>query len=339
MKKLKDLLDTSLNIIEKSRNGNIFIGFKTGWEKLDKVLGGGIRVNTNITIAARTSTGKSSFANALLLNILNNNKNIVVIYWNWEMTDYQQVLRLISNKSSLEVNSLLSQTDLKLQDSDIENIKNINKDLAQYNVFIEDIPVNVDLLVNKFIDIKNEILLDSKLKDFPILNIFDHTRLVLNKNNKTEEEKIHKLFEKLQELKKLHKTTNIIISQLNREIEKDITKNKIYRSPNLSDIFGADAVAQYSETVLMLHRPELYDLEHLPKSIDKDGVRYIIPSKNKLLCLIAKNRDGRLGEIIFEHQLNLNQITEWNQQKFIQEQNQKMYPNNNTKTTPPTKLF
>lgn len=316
MKKFNQVLDTTLNTIKDAKEGKIHIGFKTNWEKFDKVLGGGIKTATNLTIAARTSTGKSSFANSLILGILENNPNAIVIYWNWEMTDYQQTLRFLSNKSSKSVNELLSQTEEKLSDADIKEISNITEKFKNYNLYIEDKIINADNIIDYFVSLKNQIENANTFRP-KIVNVFDHTRLVLGKNYNTEEAKIHKLFESLQVLKKSFGATNIVISQLNRDIEKEITKTKAYRSPNISDIFGADAVGQYSEVVLLLHRPELYDVQYLPKQIEYNGIKYNVPSLNKLLCLIAKNRDGNLGEIIFEHNLKFNQIEEWKTQNWL----------------------
>ena len=59
-------------------------------------------------------------------------------------------------------------------------------------------------------------------------------------------------------LKKKIKSSYLILSQLNRAIESPERKlNPDLHFPQKSDVFGADALFQYSDLVIIPHRPEM----------------------------------------------------------------------------------
>lgn len=62
----------------------------------------------------------------------------------------------------------------------------------------------------------------------------------------------------------------LVLSQLNREVEKRNDKR-----PMLSDLRESGAIEQDANVVLMLHRPDAYDAE------DRPGVAEVIVSKNR----------------------------------------------------------
>jgi len=301
MKKISEILKESIQIVVDRTEGKTR-SYKTNWRNLNEVLpSGGLDYYTNFTIGGRTSTGKSAFANLLLLGILENNpqEDYIVIYWNWEMTGYQQGLRLLSNKSQKSINELL-----QTQKESIEALRELSNQFDTYNVYLEDRPCTADSVQNSI----ERLLSKEENKAKNVINLFDHTRLVLRGNARNEEEKIYRLFEVLQNLKKDYRSTNIILSQLNRKVEEDFHTHRKYRSPGLTDLFGADAVAQFSEYVMLLHRPELFNQEFLPRQVNGMDV----PSRGMLLGELAKNRDGRVATLYFEHNLAQNRIDTWN---------------------------
>jgi replicative DNA helicase len=65
------------------------------------------------------------------------------------------------------------------------------------------------------------------------------------------------------------------MAQLNRDNEKRPDKR-----PRLSDLRESGAIEQDANCVILIHRPEYYDLTERPGEADLD---------------VAKNRDGRTG--------------------------------------------
>lgn len=138
-----------------------------------------------------------------------------------------------------------------------------------------------------------------------IVNIIDHTRLIKTDNESKEEEKLRRLMEIANEVKLKMNVTNILLSQLNRNIESNERRAEYFK-PLMSDLFGSDAVGQAADTVFMLYRPEQYNIH----SVEEYGKT--IPAKDKIFNNIVKNRDGNLGLLIYNHNLKHNQITEYN---------------------------
>ena len=89
------------------------------------------------------------------------------------------------------------------------------------------------------------------------------------------------------ELKSIAKDFNVCIiatSQLSRSVE---TRGGDKR-PSLSDLRESGAIEQDADKVLFIYRPEYYGLMY-----DENG----FSSKGIVEIIMAKNRNGRLGEI------------------------------------------
>ena len=84
--------------------------YPTKWKRLNKNLLGGLQPGKMYVIAGRPGVGKSAFSNQLVFDILDNNndKNLVVLYWSFEMPGYQQILRAGSKATGRQVSDLLS---------------------------------------------------------------------------------------------------------------------------------------------------------------------------------------------------------------------------------------
>jgi replicative DNA helicase len=86
-------------------------------------------------------------------------------------------------------------------------------------------------------------------------------------------------------------TINLLLSQLNRNIEKEDRAKNQYQ-PMLSDLFGGDSIGQDAHVVMMIQRPhDLYGIT----------ARYAGEDPRGLMAVhLEKNRDGILGMIPFD---------------------------------------
>jgi len=75
----------------------------------------------------------------------------------------------------------------------------------------------------------------------------------------------------------------IVLSQLNREVE-----NRPNKEPQLSDLKMSGSIEEDSNMVILLYRPEYYNLDTFP-----DGD----PSYGKVDIIVAKNRNGKTGKV------------------------------------------
>lgn len=291
MLNLRSVLDKSLDTI-LSRKSGLKWAFKTGWDNLDTALGCGIPFDTTVTIGARLRVGKSAFATRLLLNIFeyNTDVNKIALYWNWEMPAYQQGVRIFSGFTHKSVTTLMSARE-SLDELTYQQCIDFRDNLKEEYIYFIDKSVSIDQIE----EVIRRVRYDNP--NFKILNIFDHTRLIVTKDERTEEEKLHKFYKACINWTKHLNCTNIVLSQLGRKLEED-NRNSKYRNPMDSDLFGADAVAQCSNIIMLLHRPELYDI----------SVHNGILTEGKIFMDIVKNRDGPITKLIFEHDLSKNII-------------------------------
>lgn len=293
------IIDTDKIILDRRKG--IVNGLKTSLKRLDKVLGFW-QFGNYYCVAGRPGSGKSTFLNQLILDFctINKNKKIIVVYFNFEMAAYAQVTRLLSNRTKLSYNKILS-TEEPLSDEELKIIKEEQEKLKSHNVLF----INNALTPLTIEEVMYTIQEDNP--DYKIVAVLDHSRLAIKSKGENENENINALSKVFMRTKKSLDSLNILVSQLNRNIESP-DRMKDYFKPMLSDIFAADSIGQDIETALMLHRPETYDIE----------VVGTIPTKNKIFLEIPKNRNGAVGTVLLNHDLGNNLIMDFekpNQEK------------------------
>ena len=95
-----------------------------------------------------------------------------------------------------------------------------------------------------------------------------------------------------------YKIVIVGLSQLNRGVE--VRENK---RPMLSDLRSSGSLEQDADVVLFVHRPEYYIMQDQPR--DENSTKFIqwqndlTKWKNKAMIIIAKARDGKLGDCNF----------------------------------------
>ncbi len=94
----------------------------------------------------------------------------------------------------------------------------------------------------------------------------------------------------------------ILLAQLNRESEKRPDK-----MPMLSDLRDSGSIEQDANTVILVHRPAVYD-KSTPIETGKYGS---IDPQGVGILTIAKQRNGRTGKIYFSHSNDLNRISDY----------------------------
>lgn len=307
---ISEVFDSALDDLEKRRQG-IFYGFKTRFTKINNTFGGGIELGTTFTFGGRPGTGKTAFAKNIIFDIPKLNKvPYIVNFFNWEMTNERFLFRYFTEETGVDSDTLKSvKTTLKQEIMD--RIIQEGKKLSDYNIIFYDTPIRSGKLKR---------LIKSQIKDYPnhiILNVFDHTRFSIAEGNETEEQKITRFYAELNEIKKYKndkgepRVANLVLTQLNREIDKHIVREG-YRAPVSGDIFGSDGVYQTSDNVALAHRPEDYNQQKWQHGYITEvikGVEYVtkkpkmVPTNNKLFIEVTKNREGILGTILLDHDL------------------------------------
>lgn len=235
---ISEVSQTAISNLNKIRAGKMQ-HILTRWSTVNKITQG-FQLGEQIVIAARPGVGKSATVNMIAQDVFNTkinpilSQNVIVLYWSWEMPDYQQVYRMLSSESQKTVKELTSCLN-PIDDNTFQYLQETSKKYRNYPIFFRDTPINADTW-SKVLDKVNDMYPDKY-----IINIIDHTRLVKKNNHFSEEQKITEFMEVGVEMKNKIGCTNIFLSQLNRDIEKEKDRTKIGTNPPvLSDIFGSD---------------------------------------------------------------------------------------------------
>ena len=293
---IRSAVRQSIAVVDKAKKGlrNVYT---TNWPRLNRHLLGGLQPGKLYIIAGRPGTGKSAFSNQLIFDLMDNaaklNKKMVVFYWSFEMPGYQQIMRSASKDTGKQMSDLYS-VDKTLGEQDFQSFMQSVHKYVKYPVFFQNKPKDVSFIESaceKFTVLH---------PDVQILNLIDHTRLVPGDED-IEMKRLNNLSKGCMRMQANMGTINLLLSQLNRNIEKD-DRAKNQFQPMLSDLFGGDSIGQDAHVVMMIQRPhDLYGIT----------ARYCGEDPRGLLALhLEKNRDGILGMIPYDFDGSKFTITE-----------------------------
>lgn len=237
-------------------------GITTGFKKLD-LLTTGWRENRLIVIGGRPGHGKTSVALHFASEAAK--YRIPVIFFSLEMSKTDLAEIMLIGKSGISRTAI---SNGKFSDSDYSNLHNAAGLIQELKIFFYD---NPDLSINQIVGIiKAQIRKRGKC-----LVIIDYLQLV--KPEKTtkgqiREQQIAEISRALKRLTLSEKIPIILLSQLNRNSERE--------EPLLSHLRESGAIEQDADMVLFVWKPA------------KDN--YDSPD-NLIRLKVAKNRHGRLG--------------------------------------------
>jgi replicative DNA helicase len=283
----------SIAIVDGARKGEREL-LLTKWPRLNRNLLGGLQPGKMYVIGGRPGSGKSAVSNQMIFDILDlaslEKKEVVVFYWSFEMPGYQQILRSASKDTGKQMADFYS-VDRVLDDIAFEQFMRSVHKFVKYPVYFQNRPRTVKFMVEAC---------ERFAKAYPnvlIVNLIDHSRLVLDTETEKEMEKLNKLSKACMYMQSTigtqssPKVINILLSQLNRNIE-DKERAKDQYQPLLTDLFGGDSIGQDAHVVMMIQRPnDLYGITASYCGEDPKGL---------LAIHMEKNRDGLLGMIPYD---------------------------------------
>ena len=296
---MSSVAQEAIRYIQGRREHNI-VSLKTRWDKFNRQCMGGIEPNTVYTIAGISGSGKSSFANLLQTDVidLNPDEDVIVLTFSLEMVGFRQVGRTLSNKLRKTTSTLYS-SERDLDDETFRKVVAVSNKLKEYPIYFVDnptTPMQVEQIIRDFY----AQYVKGTGKHFII--IYDHT--LLTKQVGSVIETMSELERVFIQIKKLPMTSVIQIAQMNRNIEaSERINNSLSHYPMRSDLSSSDAIFQASDYVLVLHRPEILNIqEYGPNRL---------PTSNKVYIHILKNRDaGKPCILEFENDLMYNNLIE-----------------------------
>ena len=269
---------TTLNrIIEKKDSCS---GVSSGFVDLDKRTFG-LHPAEMIVLAARPSMGKTALAlniaeNVVLAKNIDDKKKHSTLLFSLEMSAEQLAIRLLCGRSGVDMSSVRSGHGSAVD----------QKKLATAALEFKKSPLWID-------ESANISILEMRAKARRInsqhglgLIIVDYLQLVSSSDSRVpREQQIAEISRGLKAMAKEINVPVIVLSQLNRESEKE------KRQPRLSDLRESGSIEQDADIVLMLSK-RFSDDGDTPDKNESDECQFVARE-----LIIAKNRNGAVGTV------------------------------------------
>ena len=273
---IKELVKKAISTIEDfhQRQG-MLTGIPTGFSDLDKMTTG-LHGGEMIVIAARPSMGKTSLAMNIAEHVAIEAKLPVGVF-SLEMTSESLVLRMLCSRSRVNLRNV---REGFLAERDFPKLTGAAGKLAASPLFIDD---SSGLSILQLRAKARRMHQQYQIKLF----VIDYLQL-LHSTARRAENRQQEIADISSGIKALAKELNvpiIVLSQLNRELERE--KN---RKPRMSDLRESGAIEQDADLVGLLYRPN---------AEDEDGAAGSSTSEDAtpVNLLIAKQRNGPTGDV------------------------------------------
>jgi len=271
------VLGSMKEIEEVSKNEGELTGVASGFPDLDKITNGWQKSDL-IILAARPGMGKTTLVLELMKNAAVKFGEEVAMF-SLEMADIQLGKKSLASESGLDQDKLRNGN---LSPKDWEQLNASIAPLEKAKIHIDDqAGISVFELKAKLRRLKH---------DRPKLGlvVIDYLQLMNgqdpNLKSQNREQQISYISRSLKEIAKEMNLPIIALSQLSRTVESRGGDKK----PILADLRESGAIEQDADMVLFVYRPEYYGFE-------EDGAGNT--TKDKAQLLIAKHRNGSLGEV------------------------------------------
>jgi len=272
----RSMSDIMMNVVERIdriRLGEETLGISTGLD-FERPLGG-FEDGALYIVAARPAMGKSAFALELAMRTAN--QGIPVGFMSLEMSAESLTMRMLSNNSELDSDSLRRG---RLKDEHMQRVVKAAEEIAELPIHFDD---------NSFLTAQS-----LRAKAYAMhrkhgigMLIIDYLQLITGDND-SRQQVVADVSRMCKVIAKELKIPVIALSQLNRSVEQRTEKR-----PMLSDLRESGAIEQDADVVMMLYRPEYYGQtrygENDPQSFQGDSTTNICE------VIITKNRNGSTG--------------------------------------------
>lgn len=241
-------------------------GLATGYLDLDEITAG-LQNSELVVVAARPSVGKTAYALNLARNIAVEEK-APVFFVSLEQSRIELAERLLCCQAKVDSHKLRKG---HLGSADMDKLIEAGDQLRQARLFIDDTPGQGMLRIAA-----NARRL--KLREGIKCVMIDYLQLIDPDNRRDpRQEQVAQISRRLKFLARELQVPVIALAQLNRGVE-----DRQSHEPRLSDLRESGSIEQDADTVMLLHRPEMYEPGQ---------------SEGTLEIIIAKQRNGPTGKI------------------------------------------
>ncbi len=261
--------------------GDKLRGIATGFATLDNKLSG-LQKSDLIILGARPSSGKTALALDIARNAALAGHTVGI--FSLEMSREQVIDRIIAAQSQVPLWNIL--TGRIKNDAEFGMIQHALDQLSATKLFIDDSPsLNIMQMRSMARRLQVEYGLD--------LLIVDYLQLIRPRTNSDSMvQQITEISRGLKALARELKVPVFALSQLSRGVEQ-----RDHKVPRLSDLRDSGSIEQDADVVMFIYRK---DKGHDALSdVGGDGGFAAGPSENAIQILIAKHRNGPVGEVEF----------------------------------------
>jgi replicative DNA helicase len=272
--KIKDLVRSAIVTIEDyHKRQGVIQGIPTGFIDLDK-MSSGLEPGYMYVIAARPSAGKTSLAMNIAESAAIDHKVPTAIF-SLEMTAESLVLRMICSRGRVNLRNI---RDGFLAERDFPKLTTAAGKIANAPIYIDD---SSGLSIMQLRAKARRMAAQYGIKLF----VIDYLQLLHSTNRRADnrQQEIADISGGIKGLAKDLKVPVIVLSQLNREMEK----NK--RKPQMSDLRESGAIEQDADFVGLLYKPHSDNDEDAGGGQDNEAV--------PINLYIAKQRNGPTGDV------------------------------------------
>lgn len=265
---VEEALEQVLNEVETAfKNGGQIAGIPTQLIELDNKING-LSKQQLIILAGRPAMGKSTVANNILINLIDQDKKVAL--FNLEMSKSQIYKKLLAAKGKIKFNNIKTG---KMEDKDWVKFNEAQSQFysKRNNCKIYDKIFRLNGIKAKAKELKLKNKLDVMIVDY--LQLIDP-----QKKCGSREQEVSHISRTLKLLSKELDITVICLSQLSRAVEQRADKR-----PMLSDLRESGAIEQDADVIMFCYRDEYYNVE--------------TEDKNIVEIVIGKQREGETGNI------------------------------------------
>lgn len=276
---LKELVPRAISVIEEfHKRGGAVSGLATGFSDLDNITGG-LHPGEMIVIAARPSVGKTSLAMNIAEHVAVDQKQPVGVF-SLEMTAESLVMRMLCSRAGVNARNIQKGI---LSRQDYTRLTNAATDLASAPLFIDD---SAGLTILQLRARARRLWQQHGIRLF----VIDYLQLLHSTGRRIEnrQQEIADISSGIKALAKELRVPVIVLSQLNRDVERD--RN---RKPRLSDLRESGAIEQDADVVGLLYRADPDD----PTRPAKDDEDLSDLEGMPVNLYIAKQRNGPTGDV------------------------------------------
>jgi replicative DNA helicase len=273
---VKELVGKAILTVENyfGRQGTLN-GLGTGFPDLDRMTDG-LHGSEMIVIAARPSMGKTSLAMNIVEHVVLE-QNLPAGVFSLEMSAESLVLRMLCSIARVNLRSI---REGFMSEADFPKLTSAAGRLAKAKLLIDD---SAGLSILDLRARARRMHQQHGVKLF----VIDYLQLLHSTSRRSQDNRQQEIADISSGIKALAKELKVpvlVLSQLNRELEKDKS-----RKPRLSDLRESGAIEQDADVVGLLYKPSAGDDEDGAQSEEADGL--------PVNLLIAKQRNGPTGDI------------------------------------------